>query len=282
MKAGAFAGRDERPYLTVAGLRADLARLGLATGDIVLVHAACSRVGRVLGGPDGIIAALLGTVGPAGTLMAVLDWDTPWEVLRDDRGRPPERWRPEIAPFSAGTTRAARKNGVLPEFLRTTRGACRSDNPGASVVALGAYAADLTRDHALDYGYGPDSPFDRLVRLEGKVLLLGAPFGSTTLLHHAEHLAQLPDKRIDRKELPIATPGGTIWRMSEEFETGEAVAPCLPPNSFSWIVRDYVAAGHGRQGRVGEAPSLLLNAGTLVPFAVAWMEDWAARHADVD
>lgn len=204
----------------------------MTDGDAVLVHAACSRIGRVLGGPDAVIAALRGAVGTAGTLMVVLDWDTPWEVLRDAAGRLPIDRRIDVPPFSAETTRGARKNGVLPEFLRTTPGARRSGNPGASVVALGARAADLTRDHALDYGYGPGSPFDRLTALGGKVLLLGAPTGSMTLLHHAEHLARLPDKHIDRKELPLPVSGGVAWRMVEEFETGEPVAPCLPQDHF--------------------------------------------------
>lgn len=55
-----------------ASLAADLARLGVAAGDIVMVHAACRKVGPVLGGPDSIIAALL--VDAAAMLAFGVDW----------------------------------------------------------------------------------------------------------------------------------------------------------------------------------------------------------------
>jgi aminoglycoside 3-N-acetyltransferase len=38
-------------FITRAGLAADLAELGLASGDAVMVHAAVSKVGRLLDGP---------------------------------------------------------------------------------------------------------------------------------------------------------------------------------------------------------------------------------------
>ena len=40
-----------------------------------------------------------------------------------------------------------------------------------------------------------------------------------TLLHHAEHLADMPGKRVIRYEVPFAAGGGVEWRMCEEFDT---------------------------------------------------------------
>src|SRR5689334_863872 len=123
-------------FITRTDLSADLARLGVAQGDIVMVHAACRSLGPVLGGPDVIIAALREAVGPAGTLMVYLDWDAACEDFKDADGRIPEALRPHVLPFDPARTRAARQNGTLPEFLRTTPGARRSGNPGAAVAAL--------------------------------------------------------------------------------------------------------------------------------------------------
>ena len=39
-------------FHTRSGLRSDLERLGVGPGDTVMVHAAVSRVGRLLNGPD--------------------------------------------------------------------------------------------------------------------------------------------------------------------------------------------------------------------------------------
>jgi aminoglycoside 3-N-acetyltransferase len=93
-----------------------------------------------------------------------------------------------------------------------------------------------------------------------------------TLLHHAEHLAALPDKRVIRTEVPFATPGGMAWRMIEEFNTSEPCIPALPDNFIEQIVTAYLATGAGRQGKVGEADSVLVEAAEIVPFAITWME----------
>lgn len=259
-------------FHTRASLAADLARLGVAAGDIVMVHTACRKVGPVLGGPDTIIAALRDAVGPAGTIMAYLDWDAPWEDFADEDGRVPEALKPAVPGFDPSRTRAARDNGTLPEFLRTTPGARRSGNPGASVAALGARAKWLTADHPLDYGYGPGTPLAKLVEAGGKVLMLGAPRDTMTLLHHAEHLAQLPGKRVFRREVPFATPGGTVWRMVAEFDTGDPVVDALPEDFIDQAVSAFVAAGNGVQGRVGDADSLLVAAPAMLAFGVDWLE----------
>lgn len=260
------------PPLTRAGLAADCRALGIVEGDTVMVHAAVSRVGAILGGPDTLITALRDAVGPTGTLMVYTDWDAGYEDLLDPEGRVPEAWRDQVPPFDPARSRAIRDNGVLPEFLRTTPGALRSASPGPSVAALGASASWLTENHPLDYGYGENSPLARLVACNGKVLMLGAPLDTITLLHHAEHLAQIPGKRIKRVEVPFATPTGTQWRMIEEFDTGDPVVAGLADDYFAGILEDFLATGAGRRGRIGAADSVLVDAAGIVPFAVDWLE----------
>ncbi len=41
-------------------------------------------------------------------------------------------------------------------------------------------------------------------------MLLGDLFGSVTLLHHAGHLAEVPNKRIDRYRMPILRNGERV------------------------------------------------------------------------
>jgi aminoglycoside 3-N-acetyltransferase len=259
-------------FITRAGLAADLAELGLASGDAVMVHAAVSKVGRLLDGPDTIIAALRDAVGPEGTVLAYADWEARYEDLVDEDGRVPPEWREHIPPFDPQRSRAIRDNGVLPEFLRTTPGALRSGNPGASIVALGAKAEWFTGDHPLDYGYGQGSPLAKLVAAGGKVLMLGAPLDTLTLLHHAEHLADIPGKRIRRVEVPLATPAGTQWRMVEEFDTGDPIVAGLAEDYFAEIVTEFLASGQGRQGLIGAAPSVLVDAAAITAFGVNWLE----------
>ena len=253
-------------------LAEDIAAIGVRHGDTVMVHAAISRIGRMIEGPDTLIAALADVLGTEGTLVGYADWNTDYEELADAEGRVPAEWRAGILPFDPASARAIRHNGSFPEFLRGWPGTIRSANPGAGVVARGARAAWLTADHAIDYGYGPASPFAKLVEAEAKVLMLGAPRDTLTLLHHAEHLADIPRKRIRRLEVPFVTPAGTEWRMTEEYDTADPVHIELADDYFGTIVDDFVAAGGGREGLIGKAPSLLLEAAPLVAFAVQWIE----------
>lgn len=263
--------------LTASDLRRDLERLGVAAGDTIMVHAAMSRVGKLIGGPDTLIDALLDAIASTGTLVAYTDWNADYDDLIDADGKVPAGLRAHLPPFDPLASRAIRNHGVLAEFIRTRPGAWRSGNPGASVAALGAGAAEITANHPLDYGYGEDSPFGKLVAAGGKVLMVGAPYDTMSLLHHAEQLAQIPGKKVRRIEVPFATPEGTAWRMIEEFETGEPVVAGLAEDYFETLVTEFLATGCGRQGSVGAARSILVEAREIAPFAVAWIERNAPR-----
>ncbi|MFC5060597.1 aminoglycoside 3-N-acetyltransferase [Actinomycetospora atypica] len=259
-------------FRTTADLAGDLRALGLGPGDAVMVHGAMRRVGPMLDGPDTLIDALLDVVAPGGTVLAYTDWEAPYVELLDADGRCPAPWRDHVRGFDPASSRSAREYGALPEFVRTRPGARRSGSPGASVAALGADAAGFTDDHPLDYGYGPGSPLARLVEHGGKVAMIGAPRDTLTLLHHAEHLADLPDKRVISYEVPFATTAGVRWRPVEEFDTAEAVHESFDEDFFGRIVEEFVATGGGREGPVGGAPTLVVDAAPLCAFAVAWME----------
>ncbi|MEO8685786.1 MAG: aminoglycoside 3-N-acetyltransferase, partial [Devosia sp.] len=210
-----------------------LSSLGLERGDSVLAHAALRSVGPILGGPDALIAAIGDVVGADGTLLGYCDWQFEDEVL----GHP--ELRDQIPAFDPARSRSIRDNGAFPELLRTTPGARRSGNPGASMAALGGRADWFTADHALDYGYGPHSPLGKLVEANGKTMLIGAPWDTMTLLHHAEHVADFPNKRIRHYEGPMLVDGNAVWRQFEEFDTSNAPTG-LPEDYFATIVAEFL------------------------------------------
>lgn len=272
--------RSASGWHTRRSLVADLRALGVVEGDSLMVHAALRSVGPVVSGADAIIAALRDAVGPSGTLLAYADWEADlWDSRVDPDNplltiyTPKSELRTDALPFDVAASRATRDNGAFPELLRTTPGALRSANPGASCVALGARAGFFVADHALDYGYGPDSPFGELVAAEGKVLMLGAPLDTMTLLHHAEHKARLPNKRVVRIEQPLAGSDGRVsWRWFEEYDTGVPVIAGLAEDYFATVVKDFLAEREGATGFVGEAPCVLVRADKIVRYAVAWLE----------
>jgi aminoglycoside 3-N-acetyltransferase len=104
------------------------------------------------------------------------------------------------------------------------------------------------------------------------VLMLGAPLDTITLLHYAEHKAQIPDKRIRRYRRLMPGPDRPEWLHFEEFDTTEPVHDTLPSNCFEQIAHDYLSAGGGSKGFIGAASSFLFDGPELIDFATQWLE----------
>ena len=68
---------------------------------------------------------------------------------------------------------------------------------------MAPHATALFATQPWDYAYGEGSPLARLVELGGRILLLGSDHDQVTFLHHAEHLVQVPDKRVVRFQVPV-------------------------------------------------------------------------------
>lgn len=267
------------PTLVTAGrLAADLQALGVRPGQVVMLHASLRAVGWLVGGPDVVIQSLLALLGPDGTLMMYVSWEE-WEraLVSGLAGKPlswQEAYLTECPPFDAERSRAERRWSILTEYLRTWPEARRSDHPTASVAAVGALAEWLTAGQSLNYGYGRHSPFAKLCQIGGQVLLLGAPFTAVTLLHHAEHIAPLPHKRVVHNTVPLLRDGRRQWITFEEFDTTVGIVEGQRAEDyFPLIVNDFLGKGNGRSGKVGAAESYLLDAAGLVSSAVTWLGD---------
>lgn len=233
-----------------------------------MVHASLRTVGPIVGGANVLVQALLDVVGADGTLAAYVDF----EPFFDDFDRPGD-----IPVFDKRVANAARDHGVLHETLRTWPGALRSDHPDAGVIAIGRQAEWVTSLHPFQYGYGEGSPFERIVEAGGRVLMIGAPLDTITLLHYAEHKADIPDKRIVRYRRLMPGQKAPEWIDFEEFDTGDPVSSILPNDCFERIARDYLASGSGRAGQVGCAQSYLFEAPELVRYGITWLEGYAAK-----
>ena len=268
-------------FHTRGSLAAQLRHMGLGNSDAVMVHAGLRSVGKMLGGPDSLIEALHDSIGEAGTILVYTDWNDDFHDLLDDKGNVPDSVRADIPPFDPVSSRARRFNGAFAELVRTRPGAVRSANPGASFAALGGSAAWFTADHALDYGYGEHSPFAKLVEARGKVLLIGAPLDAMSLLHHAEHLADIPGKRTVTYEAPILVDEKAVWRRFEEYDTSDPIVEGLDEDYFATVVGAFLDQGLGVRGKIGDASSVLVNAADIVAFGVRWLEERcgsAERH----
>jgi aminoglycoside 3-N-acetyltransferase len=255
-------------------LGVDLRSLGIAPGDVVMVHASVRAVGEVAGGPDEIHLALKDALTADGTLLMYAG--CPRYVDEVGRGNltPSEEAevRDKLPPFDPETARSARDHGILVEFLRTWP-ETRVNRHVARFVAWGRKADHLFSSQPWNYAFGHDSALDRFAALDGRILLLGCDHDTVTFLHYVEHIADIPGRRVARFKIPMAENGTRVWRDMEEFDTsGAGVHANWPDRFFARLVDGYLSATGNRGGPVGDAWCYLLSARELLRFARPLME----------
>ncbi len=265
--------------LTRSQLVADLVALGLVAGDVVMVHASLRAIGEIAGGPDEVHLAIKDVITDRGTMFmyascpAYVD-----EVGRGDLTAEEEAEVLEKLPaFDPYTARSARDNGALVEMFRTYPGS-RVNAHVARFVVWGEHTDRLLAPQPWDFAFGHGSLLERFVELDGKILLLGSDHDHVTFLHYAEHIANIPDKRIARFKVPVLENDVRVWREMAEVDTSSRGAHASWPDRFFAVLVDgYLANTSNRGGRVGRAESYLFSARPLLGHALSVMEGTAAR-----
>jgi aminoglycoside 3-N-acetyltransferase len=219
-------------------LTAELLKLGVEPGGVLLVHTSFKAVGPVDGGPLTLIEALRSALGPHGTL--VMPTMTAGDSVFDPASTPTEGM------------------GITAETFWRQAGVLRSTHPGGSFAAQGPHAAFICRPQPLSPPHGPDSPVGRVYELGGQILLLGVTHSENTTLHLAEAIARVPYSVshpcvvvIDgvARSVPIAETD----HCCENFRHADA-----------WLRR----AGLQREANIGSAHARLCNARDAVATAV--------------
>jgi len=105
------------------------------------------------------------------------------------------------------------------------------------------------------------------------VLRLGASPDTTTVLHFAEYLADVPNKQRVRRTYRCQGADGLETRVIECLDDEHGIVDWPGEDYFATILREYLATGNGSRGRVGQAPSELIDADELVRFGARWMTE---------
>ena len=216
-----------------------LRALGVGPGVVLLVDASFRALRPVKAGPQGVIDALVETIGPSGTLVM------PSWTGDDDR------------PFDPSATAAAADLGMITDAFWRRPGVRRSDHPFA-FAALGPHAEEIVSGPLPIPPHAPASPVGRVHALDGRVLLLGVSHDADTTLHLAELLAGVP-YRV-RKHVTVAGDG-----VPTRIEYGENDHCC---RRFA-LADDWLrSAGLQSEGPVGSAHARLLRSRDVVRLAV--------------
>lgn len=232
-------------------IAAGLTELGLCAGDQVLVHSSLIALGKVDGGPDAVIDALIEAVGPEGLVV--------------------------VPTFACASPFDRRKSstplGAIPETLWKRPEAVRSLHPTHSIAAIGKGAEDLIRDHEKQpTAYAEGTPYYKLARSGGKILLLGVDQDRNTTLHAAEAIAGAP--------YLTGVEGAYIDDGGREV-TIPVAAMAGPHRDFIGLDRLFRERGIMKIGRIGDAVCRLMDAGQMLDIAIeAMRRDPAAVLCD--
>lgn len=154
--------------------------LGIAAGDIVLVHSSLKSMGHVEGGAETVIEAFLDVLTPEGTLVM------PTLVMKDFRNA-----------YKTWNIDKPSDTGYITEVFRKYPGSVRSDQATHSVAANGKLAVELTREHTAygerygifgDTPFSASSPWQKLYDLNAKVVMVGIDLTYNTLKHLMEYI----------------------------------------------------------------------------------------------
>jgi aminoglycoside 3-N-acetyltransferase len=194
----------DKPHVTQNDILTGLREVGLAKGDVVLVHSSLSAFGYVEGGADTVIDALLEAVGKTGTVVVPT---FTWGPFHDET---------EVT-LDLRETSCKDEVGIIPETFRLREEALRSTHICHSVAAIGPRAREVTGQGVSSFGAG--STFHALYELDAWCLLLGVEFTSCTELHAVEEYMQVPyrDHRDFADSTVILEDGTQIPSKSIEF-----------------------------------------------------------------
>jgi aminoglycoside 3-N-acetyltransferase len=156
-----------------------LSELGICSGDVLMVHSSLHAHSGYMDRPIDMIRAVKEIVGPAGMLVMPSMTYTDSSKAFLLRG------------VEMKVRHSPSRMGLLTEVFRRGKDVRRSLSPTHPLLAWGERAELFLAGHEeTDRPFGPGSPFQRLLELDGKVLCIDAIPETVTFMHFLEDRIQ--------------------------------------------------------------------------------------------
>jgi len=246
---------------TINDLRRALERAGVASGDMVLVHSSLFPLGRLHGVdrrlvPLRLVQTMLDAIGPKGTLVVPTFC---WGFCRGER-------------FDRRTT-PSQGMGLFAEVVRGLPSARRSRHPMQSVSVVGP-AADWLTSGDPGSAFSPGGAFRKLVDADAKLVLLGAPLQSVSLVHLAEEEQRVPYRYFKSFEGPYCDDEGERWCSYEMYVRDLELDPRL---DLSRLESPLKACGAMQSAIVGSGHITVVPARVFHDTVSSWLQadPWA-------
>ncbi len=215
-----------------------LKRVGLKSGANVVVHSSLSAFGKVEGGADSVVDALIEAVGDAGTIvMPCFTYD--WQPgQRFDWSKAQSTW-----------------TGKIPTTFGKRPGTKRGKHPLYDVAARGPLADWVisVNDH-LPLSWGKDKFYYQIKDKNGSVLLLGVDHSANSTIHVCQELADLPYIANKKPMCKLTLEQLLAMPVKEQEDTIELhMSSMETQKDFNRIEPVLKAAGRIWSTRIGDA-----------------------------
>lgn len=151
-------------------------KLGLQSGDIVLVHSSFKSFEGEISSPQKIIDALLEIVGEKGTVIfPTFNFDFSTHGKDFDIIKTPSQM------------------GILSKFASSHYDSVRTIDPVYSFVVIG-YLKNKLGESVTSHSYGTDSMFAKIRKHDGKIMCIGVENYNNwmTFFHYVEEMQKVP------------------------------------------------------------------------------------------
>ena len=234
----------------------DFKKIGLQQGDSVLVHSSLSKIGFVKDGAKTVVDALFEVIGEKGTLLF---------PTFPAAGR--NKTHLEEHPYFDIKNTPSRM-GSITEYFRKLDDVYRSFHPTDPVCAKGPLAEYYTNAHSGQLTpYNEHSPFRKLCKQNGKILMLGTTLnGACTNLHTLEDAVDFKYPVYDAKvyDIKMIDAEGKESMMKTKVHDPEYSAKRNCDALKPLFEQEKVLVN----GVIGEAKSMLIDANKMLEVMI--------------
>ena len=224
---------------TKAELISQLARLNVPQNRVVLVHSSLRLIGKVEGGAQTVLDALIEYFTADGGLLCI----------------PTHTWRNFGKEITLDMGDSKTCLGAFSDFAAADGRGIRSENPTHSMVVFG------DRKRALEFiadetevvsGTAPNSCYGKLYAWGGYVLLVGVAHNRNTYLHCVDEILDVPNRLSEPRDVTVKRITGEI--VTRKLRTHKTDYTCDISMRFPKFETAFRYHGAITDGFFGNAP----------------------------
>ena len=230
---------------TKEDLKQYLKNMGLTGSESIMVHSSMKSIGEVEGGADTVVDAFMEFFSKGLFMTPTHTWAQMSSVYAT--------FDPETEPACVG---------IIPNIFRTRKGVVRSLHPTHSIAAYGKEAEEYIKgEENATTPCPPGGCWDRLRKVDAKILLLGVTHARNTYIHSVDEVLGIKDRLTDAPTLMhIVMPDGSLKDVEMFRHYNRTLGHGNFSELFDKMMQAFYDSGAAKSVKFGDADCILCDA----------------------